>query len=82
MANYPVVEQDGFCASVSTQKEPSGRWLAWVRFERGADSGGLKAPEARAHRVSNDYASEEKALAAGYAFARERISKGEADALV
>lgn len=82
MATYPVVEQDGYCASVSTQREPGGRWVAWVRFERGAESGGPKTPEATPHRVSNDYPSEEKALAAGYEFARERISKGEAKALI
>lgn len=82
MSNYPVVEQDGYCASVSTQREPSGRWLAWVRFERGADAEGLKTSTAQPQRVSNDYPSEERAIAAAYEFARERISNGEAEALI
>lgn len=82
MSGYPVVEQDGYCASVSTQREPSGRWLAWVRFERGSESAGLKASTASPHRVSNDYPSEEKAIVAAYEFARERISRGEAEALL
>lgn len=76
MSGYPVVEQDGYCASVSTRREASGRWMVWVHFERGPDYARLKNHVAPPQRVPNDYPSEEKAVAAAYEFARERIAKG------
>lgn len=77
MSGYPVVEQDGYCASVTTKKEPAGRWMAWVHFERGEDYARLKINMAPPHRVPNDYPTEEKAITAAYQFAHERIDKGE-----
>jgi len=78
MSGYPVIEQDGYRASVTTQKEHSGRWMAWVQFERGADDAHLKTPAAAPpRRVPNDYPTEEKAVTAAYQFAHERIAKGD-----
>jgi len=81
MSGYPVVEQQGFCASVSAQRAPSGRWMAWVHFERGPDYARLKAHMAPPHRVPNDYPSEEKAVAAAYTYAREQMASGLAEPL-
>ncbi len=78
MSGYPVVEQDGYCASVSTEKEPTHRWRAWVSLERDGEADHAMASLAAAHRVPNDYPSEERALAAGYEYARELIAKGQA----
>lgn len=78
MSGYPVIEQDGHCASVSTQREPTGRWMAWVHFERNSDFARLKGHTAQARRVPNDYPSEEKAVAAAYEYAHELIAKGKA----
>lgn len=79
MSGYPVIEQDGYCASVSTQREATGRWMSWVHFERDRDYARLKGHVAPAHRVPNDYPSEEKAVAAAYAYAHELIAKEQAD---
>ena len=78
MSGYPVVEQDGYCASVSTEKEPTGRWRAWVSLERDGEADNAMASLTAAHRVPNDYPSEEKALAAAYEYARALITKGHA----
>lgn len=78
MSGYPVVEQDGCYASVSTQKEPTGRWMSWVHFERDSDYARLKNHAGAPHRVPNDYPTEEKAVLAAYEFARELIAKGQA----
>ena len=78
MSGYPVVEQDGCCASVSTQREATGRWLSWVHFERDSDFARLKNHIGTPQRVPNDYPSEEKAVLAAYEFARQLISKGQA----
>lgn len=77
MAGYPVIEQDGTCASVSTQREATGRWMAWVHFERSPDYARLKGHATEPHRVPNDYPSEEKAVLAAYEYARELIAKGQ-----
>ena len=77
MSGYPVIEQDGECASVTTKKEATGRWMAWVHFERGADYARLKGHATTLHRVPNDYPSEEQAVLAAYAYARERIAQGQ-----
>ena len=79
MSGYPVIEQNGYRASVSTQKEPTGRWMAWVDFERDRDLVGLSGHRTKPHRVPNDYPSEEKAVAAAYARARELIANGKAE---
>ena len=78
MSGYPVVEQDGCYASVSTQKGPTGRWMSWVHFERDGDYARLKNHATAPHRVPNDYPTEEKAVLAAYEFARELIAKGPA----
>lgn len=78
MSGYPVIEQDGYRASVSTEREPTGRWRAWVSLEHGGDALKRGASLAGAHRVPNDYPSEEKALAGAYEYARELIAKGQA----
>ena len=79
MSGYPVIEQDGYCASVSTQKEPTRRWKAWVHFERGPDFARLKGHVTEPHRVPNDFPSEEMAVMAAYDYARELIAKGPPD---
>lgn len=79
MSGYPVIEHEGHCASVTTQHEPTGRWMAWVHFERGQDFARLKGHVTTPHRVPNDYPSEEKAVLAAYDFARELIARGAAE---
>ena len=81
MSGYPVIEHEGRCASVSTQREPTGRWMAWVQFERDPDFARLKGHATTPHRVPNDYPSEEKAVLAAYDFARELIARGAAEPL-
>jgi hypothetical protein len=76
MSGYPVVEQDGYCASVSTQRAATGRWTSWVQLERDANYARLKGKDPTARRrVPNDYPSEEKAVQAAYEFAHDLISK-------
>lgn len=75
MPDYGVIEQDGYCASVSVGKKPTGRWESWVRFERAPDFARLKLHTEEPHRVPNDYPSEEKAVLAAYDYARELIAK-------
>lgn len=76
MSGFPVIEQDGVCASVSTQRAPTCRWVSWVSFERDSYFARLKHHHvAEPHRVPNDYPSEESAVLAAYSFARELISK-------
>jgi hypothetical protein len=79
MSGYPVIEHEGHCASVSTKKEATGRWMAWVHFERSPDYARLRVHEAPPHRVHNDYPSEEKAVLGAYDFARELIARGLAE---
>ena len=68
MSGYPVIEHEGHYASVTTQHEPTGRWMARLK-------GHVTTP----HRVPNDYPSEEKAVLAAYDFARELINRGEVE---
>jgi hypothetical protein len=75
MAAYPVLEHAGRCASVSTQREPTGRWMAFVTLERDADFARLKGHPGEPHRVPNDYPSEEKAVLAAYEHARTLITQ-------
>lgn len=74
MTGYPLVEQDGFCASVSTQKKPTCRWVSWVSWERDRYFARLHPHAAQTQRVPNDYPSEAAAVEAAYRFARERIA--------
>ena len=68
------IELDGYCVTVSAQKEPTGRWLSWARFERMSDFAPIKThiPGMR-RRVPNDFQSQEKALEAAYDYARELV---------
>jgi hypothetical protein len=79
MSGYAAIEQDGYCASVSAQKKPTGRWMSWVQFERDRDFARLKTHLVNPHRVPNDYPNEEKAVLAAYDFARQLIARGQAD---
>lgn len=76
MSTYPTLDHKGFCVSVSTQKEPTGRWKAWVHMERGADFARLKGHESTPHRVPNDFPAEDKAVLGAYEYARQRIDQG------
>jgi hypothetical protein len=73
MSTYPPLEHQGVCASVSTQKEATGRWMAWVNLERGVDFARLKGHATSPQRVPNDFPSEEKAVLGAYEYARQRI---------
>jgi hypothetical protein len=76
MYNYPVLEQDGFRVSVSTQKLPTRRWRACLRFE--PDRGHAVPDPVQASetvRVPNDYPSEALAVQAAYNHARELIGR-------
>jgi hypothetical protein len=74
MFTYPVLEQDGFCVSVSTRREPTKRWRAWVQFERDRDYAKLGVHSTEPLRVPVDYPSEERAVQAAYAHARTLIA--------
>lgn len=74
MSGYPLVEQDGLCASVSTQRHPGKRWVSWVSWERDRYFARLHPHAAQTQKVPNDYPSEEAAVAAAYQFARERMT--------
>lgn len=75
MYTYPVLEQDGFCVSVSTRKEPTRRWRAWVQFERDRDYARLQTHSSEPQRVPNDYPSEALAVQAAYEHARALIAR-------
>ncbi|MDT8990193.1 hypothetical protein RQP54_04885 [Curvibacter sp. APW13] len=76
MSHFPAIEHHGVCASVSTERAPTGRWKAWVHLERGADFARLKGHESTAQRVPNDFPSEENAVLSAYAYVRQRIDQG------
>lgn len=69
-------ELNGYCVSVHAQKEPTGRWVVWARFERMSDITKTLIPGLR-RRVPNDFPSQEKAVAAAYDYAREWVKAGE-----
>ncbi len=75
MSGYPVLEHEGYCASVTTKKEATGRWMCWVAYARGPDASALASHDVVPHRVPNDYPSEEKAVMAAYEQARTLISR-------
>jgi hypothetical protein len=75
MYTYPVLEQDGFCVSVTTHKEPTRRWRSWEQFERGGDYAKLNAHTTEPLRVPNDYPSEPEAVQAAYTHARTLIAR-------
>lgn len=75
MYTYPMIEENGCCASISTRREPTRRWRCWVMLERGRDFARLKDHPGQTVRVPNDYPSEEKAVEAAYAMARQLIAQ-------
>lgn len=75
MYTYPVLEEDGFCVSVSTRKEPGNRWRSFVQFERDRNFARLKEHTAEPIRVPNDYPSEALAVQAAYEHARKLIAR-------
>jgi hypothetical protein len=75
MFKYPPVEQDGYCASVSAQKIPGGRWKSWVGLERDSDFARLKNGATTPLPVPNSAPNEATAIEAAYAYARMLISR-------
>lgn len=75
MAGYPLLDHEGFCASIATKKEATGRWMCWVSYARGQGAAALASTDAAPQRVPNDYASEEKAVLAAYEHARTLIER-------
>ncbi len=75
MSGYPLLEHEGFCASVTSQKEATGRWMCWVAYARGQGATALACADLQQHRVPNDYPSEEKAVLAAYTHARTLIER-------
>lgn len=80
MFKYPLIEQDGYCASVSAEKIPGGRWKSWVQLERGSDFARLKHEATAPLPVPNSAPSEATAIEAAYAYARMLISREVASA--
>ena len=71
------VELGGYCVNVHAQKEATGRWMAWARFERLSDFKEMKTHIAGLRRrVPNDFPSQEKAVEAAYDYARELVKMG------
>lgn len=72
------IELNGYRVTVNAQKEPTGRWMSWARFERMSDFTQLKThiPGMR-RRVPTDFPSQEKAVEAAYDYARELVKAGE-----
>ncbi len=75
MPGYPVLEHEGYSASISTKREATGRWMCWVAYARDADFADTKPENLERHRVPNDYPSEDKAVLAAYEHARALITK-------
>ncbi|NVO06872.1 MAG: hypothetical protein HXX19_13495 [Rhodoferax sp.] len=75
MADYPVLEEDGFCVRVTAHKEHGGRWRSWVQFERDRDFARLKTHPSEAVRVPNDYPNEALAVQAAYDHGRQLIAR-------
>ena len=75
MSGYPVLEHEGYCASVTTKKEVTGRWMCWVAYARGSGASVPASANVDLNRVPNDYPSEEKAVLAAYEHARTLISR-------
>jgi len=72
--HYPLLEQDGYCASISTEEAHGGRWRSYVVLERDKDFARL-ASHPKPISVPNHYPSEAAAAEAAYAHARVLISR-------
>jgi hypothetical protein len=78
MASYPMLEENGFCVSVTARKGHEGygrRWQAWIQFERGGEFARLHIHESAPIRVPNDYPDEAQAVQAAYDHARSAIAR-------
>lgn len=78
MASYPMLEENGFCVSVTAHKGHGGygrRWQAWIQFERGGEFLRLHVHESGLLRVPNDYPDETQAVQAAYDYARRAIAQ-------
>jgi hypothetical protein len=71
---YPLVEQDGRCASIAVKMAHGGRWKASVTLERSEDFARLKThPEPIS--LPNSFPSDTAAAEAAYAHARRLIER-------
>lgn len=75
MPGYPVLEHEGYSATVTNRREATGRWMCWVAYARDADFADSNPADLPRHRVPNDYPSEEKAVLAAYEHARTLIAQ-------
>ena len=71
---YPLLEQDGHCASIKVEPAHGGRWKAAVILERGSDFARLNT-NAQPVSLPNTFPSDTAAAAAAYAHARALIAK-------
>jgi hypothetical protein len=72
------LEVGGYFVSVTPHKEPTARWVSWVRFERASDFTEQKTSIAGIRkRVPHDFPSQEKAVEAGYEYARQLVDAGD-----
>ena len=77
--HYPLLEQDGHCASIQVEMAHGGRWRAFVTLERGSDFARLQT-HAQAVSVPNTFPSEVAAAEAAYSHARMLIAREAAHA--
>jgi len=71
---YPLLEQDGRCASISVEAAHGGRWKASVILERDGDFARLRDHPAPS-QVPNHFPTQEAAAEAAYSFARMLINQ-------
>jgi hypothetical protein len=71
---YPLLEQDGRCASIRVESAHGGRWRAFVTLERGPDFARI-SEHPKQVRVPNTYPSDNSAAQAAYAHARTLIER-------
>lgn len=72
--HYPLLEQDGYCASISVEPAHGGRWRSFVTLERGSDFARLRA-HAKPISVPNNFPTNTAAAEAAYAHARMLIAQ-------
>jgi len=73
--HYPLLEQDGRCASIAVEKAHGGRWRAFVTLERASDFARLHTHDAKPISVPNSYPTDLAAAEAAYAHARMLIAR-------
>ena len=72
--NYPLLEQDGHCASISVEVTHGGRWRSFVTLERASDFARLKT-HSKSINVPNSYPSDSAVAEAAYSYARMLIKR-------